>query len=52
MNWILKSASVGAMVGSLAVAIISGAKSTIGVVLDAESAHVSNGSPDKRHLAL
>ncbi|HSY32007.1 MAG TPA: hypothetical protein VLA42_08470 [Verrucomicrobiae bacterium] len=43
MNWILKSASVGAMVGSLAAPLYRAQNPTVGVVLDAESAHVSNG---------
>jgi len=43
MNWVLKSASVGAMVGSLAAPLYRAQNQTVGVVLDAESAHVSNG---------
>jgi hypothetical protein len=43
MNWIFKSASVGAMVGSLAAPLYRAQNPTVGVVLDAESAHVSNG---------
>jgi hypothetical protein len=42
MNWILKSASVGAMVGSLAAPLYRAQNPTVGVVLDAESARVSN----------
>jgi hypothetical protein len=42
MNWVFKSASVGAMVGSLAAAAFyPGQNQLVGVVLDAESAHVS-----------
>src|ERR1700722_19886725 len=43
MNWVFKSASVGAMVGSLATPLYRAQNQTVGVVLDAESAHVSNG---------
>jgi hypothetical protein len=43
MNWAFKSASVGAMVGALAAPLYRAQNPTVGVVLDAESAHVSNG---------
>ena len=43
MNWIFRSASVGAMVGSLAAPLYRAQNQTVGVVLDAESAHISNG---------
>jgi hypothetical protein len=43
MNWIFRSASVGAMVGSLAAPLYRAQDWTVGVVLDAESAHISNG---------
>ena len=42
MNWVFKSASVGAMVGSLAAApFYPGQNPLVGIVFDAESAHVS-----------
>jgi|ERR1700731_4527072 len=43
MNWVLKSAFVVAIVGSLAAPLCRAQNPTVGVVLDAESAHVSNG---------
>src|ERR1700730_7885491 len=43
MNWVLKSAFVVAIVGSLAAPLCRAQNPTIGVVLDAASAHVSNG---------
>jgi hypothetical protein len=43
MNWIFRSASVGAMVSSLAAPLYRAQNPIVGVVLDAESAHVSNG---------
>jgi hypothetical protein len=42
MNWIFKSVSVGAMMGSLAAPLYRAQNPTIGVVLDVDSAHVSN----------
>jgi hypothetical protein len=42
MNWVFKSASLGAMVGSLAAPLYRAQNQTIGVVLDAASARISN----------
>ncbi len=43
MNWVLKSAFVVAIVGSMTAPLYRAQTQTFGVVLDAKSAHVSNG---------